>query len=59
MKYLLMLDIFLEGCVVYFVLTEEKHPYREDIVKRQASIFDNEFDLSSIDEEYPKYKILM
>ena len=58
-KLSLKLDIFPGGVMVHFVLTGGKHPFGEDIIRRDANIVDNKFDLSALSHEHSKYKTLI
>ena len=42
-----LVDIFSMGCVYYFVLTKGSHPFG-DILRRQANILQQEYDLSEL-----------
>ena len=58
-KLSLKLDIFPGGIIIHFVMTGGKHPFGEDLIRRDANIVDNKFNLSVLSEEYAKYKPLI
>ena len=58
-KLSIKLDIFPGGVIIHFVMTGGKHPFGEDLIRRDANIIDNKFDLSVLSGEYAKYKTLI
>ena len=53
------LDIFPTGCLMFFLMTEGKHPFGERLSRREANILDNRPDLSALKNDYQVYENLI
>ena len=58
-KLSLKLDIFPTGCLVYFLLTDGKHPFGDDLIRRDTNVLDNKFHLSALNAKHSIYKDLI
>ena len=53
------LDIFPTGCLMFFSMTDGKHPFGERLIRREMNILDNMPDLSSLKGDYTVYESLI
>ena len=58
-KLSLQLDIFPTGCLIYFLLTDGKHPFGDDLIRRDTNVLDNKFLLSALKTKHSIYKDLI
>ena len=53
------LDIFPTGCLMFFSMTDGKHPFGEHLIRREINILDNKPDLSALKRDCKVYENLI
>ena len=53
------IDIFPSGCLIFFSMTDGKHPFGEHLIHREMKILENMPDLSSLKGDYRVYENLI